>query len=84
MYTIPFPVLGLTDFDDLHAEELNLGAAVLHHLLGCRQHLPVLQNKMDNLRQSASQNFHLRCDIAQHFLKRLAHNLVQISRVPRW
>ena len=33
---------GLADLDDLHAEQLYLGAAVLQHLLGCTQQLTVL------------------------------------------
>lgn len=48
MWTVLLLVFGLVDFDDLHAQQLDLCAAVLQHLLGCRQHLPVLENKTHN------------------------------------
>lgn len=34
----------LGDFDNLHSNQLNLGAAVLQHLLSCGQHLPILDS----------------------------------------
>lgn len=40
---------GLADFDDLYPQQLNLGPAVLEHLLGRGQHLPVLEHKPDRV-----------------------------------
>ena len=34
----------LRDFDNLHSNQLNLGAAVLQHLLSCGQHLLILDS----------------------------------------
>lgn len=38
-----FSISGLADLDDLHAEQLDLGAAVLQHLLCCTQQFTVLR-----------------------------------------
>lgn len=40
---------GLADFNDLHPQQLDLGPAVLEHLLGRGQHLPVLEHKPDRV-----------------------------------
>ena len=54
--TVPHVTLsfGLADLDDLHAEQLYLGAAVLQHLLGCRQQLTVLQRSKRSEEQSVN------------------------------
>lgn len=39
---LPLSLSGLGDFDNLHAEQLDFRLAILQHLLGCGQHLPIL------------------------------------------
>lgn len=48
-------VSGLSDFDDLHTQQLNLGAAVLQHLLGDGQHLPVLSHQEQTWKHAGTQ-----------------------------
>lgn len=44
MVAAPIPNTSLGDFDNLHSDQLDLGTAVLQHLLSCRQHLQILES----------------------------------------
>lgn len=47
---LPLSFSGLGDFDNLHAEQLDFRLAILQHLLGSGQHLPILGNDKRNNR----------------------------------
>lgn len=57
----------LGDFDNLQSDQLDLGAAILQHLLSCGQHL-ILDNDITSR------------DNKPHFITALSHFSWQVSR----
>lgn len=47
--SIQLSTFDLTDLHHLHAQQLDLGSTVLQHLLGSREHLPVLEDTHHNM-----------------------------------